>query len=86
MKKLVSLLSAGALVLSMFAPAAVPGQKAEAATTAKWDVDRYGDRVDIDGQLNSLSQDEAFLKQAEAKLKEQAKGINFNEEEVWQDS
>ncbi|WP_404330539.1 choice-of-anchor J domain-containing protein [Mesobacillus maritimus] len=81
-KKLLSILSTGALALSLLAPTVVPLQKAEAATTANWDVERYGDRVDIDGQLNRLAQDEEFLKQAEASIKEQAKGINFSEEGV----
>ncbi|MGM0901477.1 MAG: choice-of-anchor J domain-containing protein [Bacillota bacterium] len=80
-KKLLSILSTGALALSLLAPTVVPLQKAEAATTANWDVDRYGDRVDIDGQLNRLAQDEAFLKKAEAELKKQAEGINFDESE-----
>ncbi|SEN44722.1 Immune inhibitor A peptidase M6 [Mesobacillus persicus] len=79
--KLLSILSTGALALSLLAPTMVPGQKAEAATTAKWDVERYGDRVDIDGQLNRLAQDEEFLKKAEAELKKQARGINFDESE-----
>jgi hypothetical protein len=78
-KKLLSILSTGALALSLLAPTLVPTQKAEAATTAKWDVERYGDRVDIDGKLNQLAQDEEFLKKAEAELKKQAEGINFDE-------
>jgi len=78
-KKLLSILSTGALALSLLAPTVVPTNKAEAATTPKWDVERYGDRVDIDGQLNRLSQDENFLKKAEADLKKQAEGINFDE-------
>jgi hypothetical protein len=56
MKKLLSVLSTGALALSLLAPAAVPGQSAQAATKEKWDVERYGDRVDIDGYLNRLSE------------------------------
>ena len=77
-KKLLSILSTGVLALSLLAPTVLPTQKVAAATTPKWDVERYGDRVDIDGQLNRLSQDEAYLKKAEASLKEQAKGINFD--------
>ncbi|MGA5688154.1 choice-of-anchor J domain-containing protein [Cytobacillus pseudoceanisediminis] len=79
-KRLLSIFSTGALALSLFAPAAVPVHGAEAATTPNWDVERYGDRVDVDGYLNRLSQDDAFLKKAEAKIKEAAEGINFNEE------
>ncbi|KKK38043.1 peptidase M6 [Mesobacillus campisalis] len=81
MKKLLSVLSTGALALSLLAPAAVPGQSAQAAVKEKWDVERYGDRVDIDGYLNQLSESESFLKKAEQSLQEQAEGINFNEEE-----
>ncbi|MFB3163722.1 peptidase M6 [Neobacillus sp. 179-J 1A1 HS] len=80
-KKLLSILATGALVLSLFAPLSANHSKAEAATstTPKWDVERYGDRVDIDGQLNLLSKDSSYLKQAEAKIAEQAAKINFNE-------
>ncbi|WP_053361154.1 immune inhibitor A domain-containing protein [Bacillus sp. FJAT-27251] len=79
MKKLLSILSTGALALSLLAPAALPGQNAQAAVKEKWDVERYGDRVDIDGYLNQLSESESFLKKAEQSLQEQAKGINFDE-------
>lgn len=79
-KKLLSILSTSALALSLFAPLSVNESKAEAATTPKWDVERYGDRVDIDGQLNLLSNDSTYLKQAEAKIAEQAAQINFNED------
>jgi hypothetical protein len=80
--KLLSILSTGALALSLLAPVASPASTAEAATNSpKWDVERYGDRVDIDGVLNQLSQNEDFLKKAEAELKQQAKGIHFNETE-----
>ncbi|MDQ0974333.1 hypothetical protein QFZ31_004211 [Neobacillus niacini] len=80
-KKLLSILATGALALSLFAPLSAKNSKAEAATstTPKWDVERYGDRVDIDGQLNLLSKDSSYLKQAEAKIAEQAAKINFNE-------
>ncbi|QOR66421.1 immune inhibitor A [Cytobacillus suaedae] len=80
-KKWLSVLSTGALALSLLAPLATPATSVDAATTSpNWDVERYGDRVDIDGVLNKLSQDDTYLKQAEAKIKEQASNINFNEE------
>jgi hypothetical protein len=80
-KKILSVISLSALALSLLAPTVTPSNKVEAAsTTANWDVERYGDRVDIDGYLNSLSQDESFLRNAEEAIKEQAKGINFNED------
>ncbi|GAE47912.1 hypothetical protein [Mesobacillus boroniphilus] len=76
--KILSILTTGAMALSLFAPvAAVP--EADAATTANWDIERYGDRVDIDGRLDQLSKDEEFLKKAEQSIKEQAKGIQFGE-------
>jgi hypothetical protein len=76
--KILSILTTGALALSLVAPvAAVP--EADAATTAKWDIERYGDRVDIDSRLDQLSKDEDFLKKAEQSIKEQAKGIQFDE-------
>jgi hypothetical protein len=78
-KKLLSILSTGALALSLFAPLSANDSKVSAAEAPKWDVERYGDRVDIDGQLNLLSNDASFLKQAEKKIAEQAAQINFNE-------
>ncbi|MBM6616861.1 immune inhibitor A domain-containing protein [Bacillus suaedaesalsae] len=79
-KKVLAVLSSSALALSLLAPTVAPSSKVEAATTtANWDIERYGDRVDIDGYLNNLSQNEDFLKQAEASISEQAKNINFNE-------
>lgn len=83
-KKLLSILSTGALALSLFAPLSANDSKAAAATSTapKWDVERYGDRVDIDGQLNLLDNDASFLKQAEKKMKEQAAQINFDGEEI----
>ncbi|MEH7115014.1 peptidase M6 [Neobacillus niacini] len=82
-KKLLSILSTGALALSLFAPLSVSDSKVNAAeaTAPKWDVERYGDRVDIDGQLNLLSNDHTYLKQAEKKIAEQAAQINFNEDQ-----
>lgn len=80
MKKLFSILTTGVLALSLLAPAAAPVQKVQAATTANWDVERYGDRVDIDGYLDRLSEDGTYLKKADKSIKEQAAKINFNEE------
>jgi hypothetical protein len=82
-KKLLSILSTGALALSLFAPLSVSDSKVNAAeaTAPKWDVERYGDRVDIDGQLNLLSNDPTYLRQAEKKIAEQAAQINFNEDQ-----
>lgn len=78
-KKLLSVLSASALALSLLAPIASKVPKAEATTVPNWNVERYGDRVDIDGQLNQLSKDTSFLQKAINVVKEQASKINFDE-------
>ncbi|CAM3627116.1 hypothetical protein GCM10009865_42570 [Aeromicrobium ponti] len=78
-KKLLSFLTTGAFALSLLSPLATTPSTAEAATVPKWDVERYGDRVDIDGKLNRLSENSSFLKQAEKNIKEQAAQINFDE-------
>nr|WP_263324045.1 immune inhibitor A [Neobacillus sp. Marseille-Q6967] len=80
-RKLLSILSTGALALSLFNPFAAASSKVEAKATPNWDIERYGDRVDIDGHLNQLSKDTTYLKQAEKKIEEQAAEINFNEAE-----
>jgi hypothetical protein len=53
--------------------------KVDADTASSWNIERYGDRIDIDSQLSQQSKDASFLKQAEKKIKEQAAQINFDE-------
>lgn len=78
--KWLSILSVGALSASLFAPAAT-APKAEAASPyANWNVEKYGDRIDIDGYLNELSKSDSFVNNAEKKLKEQAAGLLSDEE------
>ncbi|RFU60482.1 choice-of-anchor J domain-containing protein [Peribacillus glennii] len=78
-KKLLSVLSTGALTLSLFAPAGLLAPDAKAATS-NWNTERYGDKVDIDSYLNNLSKDESYMEKADEKIKEQAENINFNED------
>ncbi|UJF26333.1 immune inhibitor A domain-containing protein [Planococcus sp. 107-1] len=75
--KWVSILSASALALSLMVPAAAaPAEAATTSTTkAEWNSERYGDRVDIDQTLNDMAQDEAFMKQADKKIKAQANDV-----------
>lgn len=75
--KWVSILSASALALSLMVPAAAaPTEAATTSTTkAEWNSERYGDRVDIDQTLNDMAQDEAFMKQADKKIKAQANDV-----------
>ncbi|MFC4559397.1 choice-of-anchor J domain-containing protein [Virgibacillus kekensis] len=79
-KKFFSVLSAGTLALSLIVPSFGGAVTADTATSSKWNTERYGDRIDIDGQLNRLSQNEEFMKEAKQKIKEQASQINFNED------
>ncbi|AJD92447.1 hypothetical protein JMA_31300 [Jeotgalibacillus malaysiensis] len=81
-KPVLKVLSSSALALSLLAPAAmVPGTASAApADTPNWDTERYGDRQDIDTYLQSLSEDEDFLKQAEKKIKAQAGELQADEE------
>ena len=74
--KWVSILSASALTLSLMAPAALAAPTETVPSATDWNAERYGDRIDIDQSLNELSQDADFLKEAEAKIKAQAGGLN----------
>jgi Immune inhibitor A peptidase M6 len=85
-KKLFSIVTTSTLALSLLSPFTTNGLKVDAQTDTNWNVERYGDRVDIDGKLNQLSKSSTFLKEAENKLKDQASKINFNEEKGSDDS
>lgn len=78
-KKLFAVLTSALLTLSLLAPVTTSGLSLQGDTISDWNVERYGDRVDIDGELEQLSKDASFLKKAEKKIKEQASQINFNE-------
>jgi len=78
-KKLFSVLTSSALAFLLVASLITDVPKVEAKTTPGWNVEKYGDRIDVDGQLNQLSKDSAFLQQAEKDIKAQAAKINFNE-------
>src|SRR5690606_28084256 len=82
--KWVSILSASALALSLMVPAAAaPAEAATTSTTkAEWNSERYGDRVDIDQTLNDMAQDEAFMKQADKKIKAQANDVAASDAEA----
>ncbi|MDF2548688.1 MAG: peptidase [Anaerosolibacter sp.] len=77
-RKLLSIITACTLVLSIAMPTSLI--KAQAATNG-FDTTRYGDTIDIGRKLRNLENDEAFLKEAEKKIKENASKINFDEEE-----
>ncbi|UOR11163.1 immune inhibitor A domain-containing protein [Halobacillus amylolyticus] len=79
--KMTALLSVGALSLSLLAPTAsgVSANADSSADYSNWNVERYGDRVDIDGMLEKKSQSEEFQKKAVKEIKEAAEEVNFNE-------
>ena len=77
MKRVLSIMIAFVFLFSMLTIFGM--SKAEADTASSWNIERYGDRIDIDSQLNQLSSDTSFLQQAEKNIKEQAAQINFNE-------
>jgi hypothetical protein len=79
MKKQLALLTMVVFVLSVLIPFTTNVSTVEADTISNWNVERYGDRIDIDSQLNQLTKDASFLKKAEKKIKEQAAQINFDE-------
>ncbi|WP_051353235.1 immune inhibitor A domain-containing protein [Thalassobacillus devorans] len=81
-KKFTALLSASALTLSLFAPAAGAGNVSAESKYSNFNTERYTDRIDIDGMLERQSRDEDFQKQAKQKIKEAAENTDFNEEET----
>ncbi|MGM0896831.1 MAG: peptidase M6 [Bacillota bacterium] len=70
------ILSASALALSLYSPAASAAPVEELPSLGAWDEDRYGERIDIDQELNRLANDETFQKEAEQRIKDQAGSLN----------
>lgn len=70
------ILSASALALSLYSPAASAAPVEELPSLGAWDENRYGERIDIDQELNRLTNDEAFQKEAEQRIKDQAGELN----------
>ncbi|RAZ69445.1 immune inhibitor A domain-containing protein [Planococcus maitriensis] len=70
------ILSASALALSLYSPAASAAPVEELPSLGAWDEERYGERIDIDQELNHLTNDEAFQKEAEQRIKDQAGALN----------
>lgn len=70
------ILSASALALSLYSPAATAAPVEELPSLGDWDDKRYGERIDIDQELNRLANDEEFQKEAEKRIKEQAGVLN----------
>ncbi|MBT2569269.1 immune inhibitor A domain-containing protein [Planococcus sp. ISL-110] len=73
--KWVSILSASALTLSLFASAAAAAPTEAVPSVNDWNSERYGDRIDIDQSLNELTQDANFKKEADKKIKAQADDV-----------
>ena len=84
-KKILSIVSTGALAASLFAPFA--SAPAEAASPyASFNTTKYGDRVDIDQYLNDLSTSDSFQKQADQIIKAQADELPATDEEASEES
>lgn len=75
-KKLVSLAALGAVGFSLTSP--FIGAQTALAQEADWNSERYGDTLDVDTYLDSLSENEAFLKEAEQKVQAQAAELQFD--------
>lgn len=74
--KWASIISASALTLSLLVPAATAAPVEAIPSTVDWNEARYGDKIDIDGQLNQLSSSPEFKKEADQKIKAQAGALN----------
>lgn len=70
--KWVSLLLSSSLALSLLSPISIGHASAQTKSYENWNTERYGDRIDIDSQLNKQTDSEVFQQQAEKKIKEQA--------------
>ena len=80
-KKILSIVSTGALAASLFAP--FSSAPAEAASPySSFNTTKYGDRVDIDQYLNDLSTSDSFQKQADQIIKAQADELPATDEEA----
>lgn len=85
-KRLLSLLTMVVFAITILIPFSNGVSKVEADTTSNWNVEKYGDRIDIDSQLNQMSKDASFIQQADMKIKEQAAATNFNAVENFENS
>lgn len=70
------------IVLALSVMTLAPGMSdtVKASASKQWNDKTYGDRLDIDGQLDRQAKDASFLQTAEGQLKEKAQKINFNED------
>jgi len=85
-KKLLSILSTGALAASLFAPAATAAPVETTSQYANFNTEKYGDRVDIDQYLNNLSTSSSFQKEAERIIKAQADELSPASEAATEES
>ncbi|MTI66949.1 MAG: peptidase M6 [Firmicutes bacterium] len=76
-KKLFSVVLVLALVCGMLMPASTPAF----AATDDYDVERYGDTLDIGTKLRHLAKDEDYKEDVEKQIKKSASNINPDEEE-----
>jgi len=79
MSKWASVLSASALTLSLLVPAAAAAPVEPVPSTSNWNTAKYDNKIDIDQQLNQLTLDPEFQKEADKKIKAQADEVNAGE-------
>lgn len=75
MKKWISLVSVLTLVLTFAVPSAGFATSKNDAVE-NWNVERYGDVLDVDSELNKLAEDDSFQKEALNKIKQSAKQLD----------
>ncbi|MCP2033754.1 hypothetical protein L1279_000737 [Planomicrobium sp. HSC-17F08] len=79
MSKWASVLSASALTLSLLVPAAAAAPVEPVPSASNWNTAKYDNKIDIDQQLNQLTLDPEFQKEADKKIKAQADEVKSAE-------
>ncbi|MDF2544827.1 MAG: peptidase [Herbinix sp.] len=67
---------------SLMSPGLMTTAQAKTSVNPVWNQEMYGDRMDIDGSLDSLSKDATFQQEKQEQLKQQASQLNFDETSV----
>ncbi|MBZ5202186.1 immune inhibitor A [Planomicrobium chinense] len=86
MSKWASVLSASALTLSLLVPAAAAAPVEPVPSSSNWNTAKYDNKIDIDQQLNQLTLDPEFQKEADKKIKAQADEVKSAETDSKNDS
>lgn len=82
MKRFQSAIVAVTVITSLMSPGLMTTAQAKTSVNPVWNQEMYGDRMDIDGSLDSLSKDATFQQEKQEQLKQQASQLNFDETSV----